>query len=278
MTIALPHGKSLTFSNRPLMMGIVNVTPDSFSDGGKFFDADAALRHATKLADEGADILDIGGESTRPGHTEVSADEEAARVVPVVRQLAMLVVTPISIDTMKASVARAAMASGASIINDVWGFQHDPQIAHVAAETGALCILMHNRRTEDDSIDIIDDVRRFLKVSIDIAVKAGVDPQKIVLDPGVGFGKTHEQSLTCIARLADIRALGFPVLIGASRKRIIGRITGRADPAQRAAGSIGAALAAAARGASILRVHDVAEHLDALRVYGDIDAIERHTP
>ena len=272
MSISLPHERSLDLSGRPLVMGIVNVTPDSFSDGGRFLDVQKAVAHAEQLAADGADILDIGGESTRPGHAPVSADEELRRVLPVVEAVVKRVSLPISIDTMKGSVAEAALGMGASIVNDVWGFQHDSGIAGVAARAGALCVLMHNRRDEDGSLDIIEDVRAFLSRSVEIALTAGVAREKIVLDPGVGFGKTHEQSIACIARLDEIRALGFPVLIGASRKRIIGRITGKADPMRRAAGSVGAALAAAARGASILRVHDVAETVDALRVYLEIAA------
>ncbi len=278
MSIELPHQKSLDLSGGPLVMGIVNVTPDSFSDGGRFFDPEAAIAHAAQLAADGSDILDVGGESTRPGHTPVVAADEIARVVPVIRGIAERLSTPVSIDTMKASVAQVAIEAGASIINDVWGFQRDPDIAAVAAAGGALCVLMHNRAHEDASLDIIDDVKRFLSVSIEIALKAGVTARKIVLDPGVGFGKTHEQSLACIARLSEIRALGFPVLIGASRKRIIGRITGRDIAAHRMAGTIGASLAAVARGAAIVRVHDVAEHVDALRVYRDIEMIGIQRP
>jgi dihydropteroate synthase len=258
-------------------MGIVNVTPDSFSDGGRFLAADRAIAHAEKLAQEAADIIDIGGESTRPGSDVVSREEEAARVLPVVRAMAQRVATPISIDTMKASVAREAVAAGASIINDVWGFQHDSEIASVAAETGALCILMHNREQEDPAVDIIADMLQFLQRSVDIALKAGVAREKIVLDPGVGFGRTAAQSLTCIRRLGDLRALGFPVLVGASRKRVIGRVTGRTDPMQRDAGSIGAALAAVARGAAIIRAHDVAEHVDAIRVFHAVEKPEAFT-
>jgi dihydropteroate synthase len=274
MAIALPHGKSIDLTGRPLVMGIVNVTPDSFSDGGMFLAADQAIAHAEKLAAEGADIIDIGGESTRPGHAEVSAQDEAARVLPAIRALAARIAAPISIDTMKGSVARQAIAAGASIINDVWGFQRDAEIASVAAESGALCILMHNREREDATIDIIADMMAFLDRSVDIALKAGVARDKIVLDPGVGFGRTATQSLTCIQRLGELRALGFPILVGASRKRVIGRVTGRADAMQRGAGSIGAALAAVARGAAIIRAHDVAEHIDAIRVFHAVEKPE----
>ena len=197
MSISLPHERSLDLSGRPLVMGIVNVTPDSFSDGGRFLDVQKAVAHAEQLAADGADILDIGGESTRPGHAPVSADEELRRVLPVVEAVVKRVSLPISIDTMKGSVAEAALGMGASIVNDVWGFQHDSGIAGVAARAGALCVLMHNRRDEDGSLDIIEDVRAFLSRSVEIALTAGVAREKIVLDPGVGFGKTHEQSIAC---------------------------------------------------------------------------------
>jgi dihydropteroate synthase len=271
MAIALPHGKTLDLTARPLVMGVVNVTPDSFSDGGRFFDTDRALAHAERLAAEGADIIDIGGESTRPGHVDVAAGEERTRVLPAIRAIAQRVAAPISIDTTKAAVARDAVAAGASIINDVWGFQRDPDIAAAAAESGALCVLMHNREHEDPAVDIIADMLAFLERSLAIARKAGVQDDKIVLDPGVGFGRTAAQSLTCIRRLGELRALGFPVLVGASRKRVIGRVTGRTDPLQRGAGSLGAALAAVARGAAVIRAHDVAEHVDAIRVFMAVD-------
>jgi len=261
--IRLPHDRSLSWS-RPLVMGVVNVTPDSFSDGGRYFDADFALAHAERLAQEGADILDIGGESSRPGHTPVDEAEEARRALPVVRALAGRLEIPISIDSAKANVAAQAIAAGASILNDVWGFQRDRDMARVAAETGAFVVLMHNREQVDASLDIIEEVLAFLSRSIEIALAAGVEARMIALDPGFGFGKTHQQSLSTVRQLRRIRALGFPVLLGVSRKRAIGWATRRPDPADRLIGSIACALMGVERGADIVRVHDVAAHVEAL--------------
>lgn len=262
-SVPLPHGRSLTFA-RTLVMGIVNVTPDSFSDGGLFLEAQAALAQGLRLAEEGADILDVGGESTRPGHAQVEAQEELRRVLPVVRGLAAQTSCPISIDSMKPAVADAAIEAGASIINDVWGFQRDRDMARVAADSGAFVILMHNRETVDASVDMLAEVIASLSRSVEIALAAGVQPDKIALDPGFGFGKTHEQSLALVRDLERIRELGFPVLLGVSRKRSIGRATGRSDPADRLAGSLACALLGIERGADIIRVHDVAPHVDAI--------------
>lgn len=257
----------LRLGERTLIMGVVNVTPDSFSDGGRWFDPDAAIAHGKRLAAEGADILDVGGESTRPGAAAVTVDEEIARVVPVIRALAASVSAPISIDTMKAPVARAALEAGASVVNDVWGFQFDPDIARVAADAGALCVLMHNRREDDASIDVFGEVCDFLSRSLDIALAAGVARERIVLDPGIGFGKTHAQSFELIRRLPELKArFGLPVLLGASRKRCIGVASGVQTAADRVAGSVAAHLYGAIHGADIVRVHDVAEHRQALGV------------
>ena len=210
--------RPLVLGPRPLVMGIVNVTPDSFSDGGNFRDADRAIAHGLELVAEGADILDIGGESTRPGHAPVSAYEEIARIFPVIRGLASQTDVPISIDTMKAEVARAALEAGASIINDVWGFQHDPALAKVAAEADVPVILMHNRETDDPTIDVMAEVIAFLQRSIEIALAAGVKRERIIVDPGFGFGKTHQQSLITVRDLARLRdETGCPVLLGVSR-------------------------------------------------------------
>ncbi|MDO9440425.1 MAG: dihydropteroate synthase [Beijerinckiaceae bacterium] len=276
--LPLPRGAPLRLDARPLVMGILNVTPDSFSDGGRHDDEARAVAHGLALVDEGADILDIGGESTRPGHRPVDAADEIARVEPVIRALAQRIATPISIDTMKAQVAARAMAAGAAIINDVWGFQRDPDIARVAADTGALAIVMHNRETEDPGVDIVAEVRDFLSRSIDIALAAGVARDRIVVDPGFGFGKTHEQSLRLVTELASIAALGFPVLLGASRKRSIGRVTGRDDPMQRLHGSLALAVVGAMNGADILRAHDVAPHLDAMKMVAALHAQHKARP
>lgn len=258
---------------RTLAMGILNVTPDSFSDGGLFSGVEAAARQAATLVSEGAAILDIGGESTRPGHVPVPAEEEQARVLPVIRALAPSASVPISIDTYKASTAKAALVAGAAIVNDVWGLQRDPEIARVAADHGAPVIVMHNRETIDPSLDILDDMRRFFERSLAIAAAAGIPEGDIVLDPGIGFGKSWEQHLDALRRLPDLRALGFPLLVGVSRKSLLGRLNDReTKPADRLLGSIAAHVLAAQLGADIVRVHDVAAHVEALRV---VDAVIR---
>jgi dihydropteroate synthase len=259
---------TLALGERTLVMGIVNVTPDSFSDGGVHLDPDAAVAAALRMVLEGADLVDIGGESSRPGHVIIPAEEEWERVRPVFQSLAEAAsVPPLSIDTWKAPVARRALATGASIINDVWGFQRDPAIAHAAAETGAAAILMHNRDTVDASIDIVTDILRFLERSLTIARAAGVPDDRIVLDPGIGFGKTIEQSYQAVAALRHVKALGFPVLLGLSRKAFIGRIfEPQAPPAARLPGTIVANGFGALNGADIVRVHDVKEHVQAMRV------------
>ncbi|HXX03293.1 MAG TPA: dihydropteroate synthase [Xanthobacteraceae bacterium] len=247
-------------------MGVLNVTPDSFSDGGRFLDAPAAIAHARTIAAEGADIIDVGAESTRPygGAVSVRPDEERARLAPVLSEVIGLGV-PVSIDTMKAAVAAWALESGAAIVNDVWGLQGDPDMARVASERAAGVIIMHNRQKADPAIDIVSDVTAFFRRSLDIAARAGIARERIVLDPGIGFGKTPEQSITCIARLDAWRGLGLPLLVGASRKRFIDTIT-PSDPMQRLGGSLAAHLLAVEHGAAIVRVHDVAPTVQALAV------------
>jgi dihydropteroate synthase len=254
-------------------MGILNVTPDSFSDGGLFAGEAEALSQAERLVAEGAAILDIGGESTRPGHVPVPAEEEQSRVLPVIRALAPRLSVPISIDTYKASTARLALEAGACIVNDVWGLQREPDIAAVAAAHGAPVVIMHNRETIDPDIDIVADMRAFFERSLDIARRAGIPDGDIVLDPGVGFGKTWSQHLEALRRLPEIRALGFPVLVGVSRKSLLGRLHDReTKPVDRLHGSLAAHALAATLGADIVRVHDVAAHVDAMRV---VDAVMR---
>ncbi|GJD79161.1 dihydropteroate synthase [Methylobacterium gregans] len=258
---------------RTLVMGILNVTPDSFSDGGLFQGEAAARSQAERLVGEGAAILDIGGESTRPGHTPVPAAEEQARVLPVIRALAPGLSVPISIDTYKASTAEVALAAGATIVNDVWGLQREPDIARVAAAHGAPVIVMHNRETIDPAIDIVADMLRFFERSLGIARAAGIPDADIVLDPGIGFGKSWEQHLESLRRLPEIRALGFPLLVGVSRKSLLGRLHDRETrPTDRLHGSLSAHALAATLGADIVRVHDVAAHVDAMRV---VDAVMR---
>jgi dihydropteroate synthase len=251
-------------------MGVVNVTPDSFSDGGAFFQPAAALAEAWGMLDEGAAIVDIGGESTRPGSQPVPVEEELRRVLPVLEGLAG---APTSIDTAKADVARRALELGAELVNDVTALRGDPKMAEVVAEAGAYVCLMHMqgepRTMQDDPRydDVVDDVRRFLEQRLEFAVAAGVPEERICLDPGFGFGKTVEHNLELLRRLDEVCSLGRPVLVGLSRKSSLGRITG--DPNAKTgsvAASVAAAVAAYGRGAWIVRAHDVREHVEALRV------------
>jgi dihydropteroate synthase len=257
---------------RPLVMGILNITPDSFSDGGQFSDPASALAQARRMIAEGADILDIGAESTRPygGRLPVSTEDEHARLAPVLSEVVKLGL-PVSIDTFKAKTAAYALEQGATILNDVWGLQYDPDIARVAAEHGVAVIVMHNREKADPAIDIMADVKTFLARSLDIAAKAGIARNRIVLDPGVGFGKTLDQSTTVIARLGELREFGLPILMGLSRKRFISSIS-PSEPHQRIGGSIAGNLLSVMAGANIVRVHDVAETVQALQVMAAIQA------
>jgi dihydropteroate synthase len=251
---------------RPLVMGVLNVTPDSFSDGGCFLDPQAAIAHARRLAAEGADILDIGAESTRPygGAVSVPLDEERERLAPILPDVVALGV-PVSIDTLKAAVAAWALDQGAAIVNDVWGLQRDADMARVVAAGGAAVIIMHNRDRADPAIDIVVDVTAFFERSLAIAARAGIARERIALDPGIGFGKTAEQSLTCIARLDQWRGFGVPLIVGASRKRFIHSVA-PSEPMERLGGSIAAHLLAVENGASVVRVHDVAPTVQALAV------------
>ena len=262
----------LLAKNRPLVMGILNVTPDSFSDGGQFFDPQAALAHARAMVEDGADILDIGAESTRPygGAKPVSVDDEMARLKPVLPGVVALGL-PVSIDTIKAKVAAWALEAGAGIVNDVWGLQRDVDMARVVAEHAVPVIIMHNRESADARIDIVADVAAFFERSLEIAARTGIAVSHIVLDPGIGFGKTPEQSMTCIARLAEFRRFGCPLLVGASRKRFINTVT-PSEPEERIGGSIASHLIAVENGAAILRTHDVPETVQALRVRAAIKA------
>ena len=251
---------------RPLVMGVLNVTPDSFSDGGRYFEAPAAIEHARRLAADGADIIDIGAESTRPygGMRPVSIEEELGRLEPILPAVATIGI-PVSIDTYKAAVAAWALDAGASIVNDVWGLQRDPDMARVVAEHRAPVVIMHNRETADPAIDIVAEVTNFFSRSLEIAWAAGIGHNQIVLDPGIGFGKTVEQSVTCLARLDTWRGFDLPLLVGASRKRFIHSIT-PSEPTERLGGSIAAHLAAVEHGAAIIRTHDVAPTLQSFAV------------
>ncbi len=260
----------------PLVMGVVNVTPDSFSDGGEFLDPRRAIEHAAELVREGADLLDIGGESTRPGAAAVDADEERRRVLPVLDGLVGIGV-PVSIDTSKAAVADAALDAGATWVNDVTALRADPDLAVLCAERRCEVVLMHMlgdpRTMQEDPryVDVVEDVRAFLAERVEAAVAAGIDEERIWIDPGIGFGKTVEHNLELLRRLGELRELGRPILVGASRKSFIGKITGR-EVGERVGGSIAAHVLAVANGADAVRVHDVAATRDALKT---LAALER---
>jgi dihydropteroate synthase len=254
----------------PAVMGVLNITPDSFSDGGQFVAPERALAQARRMIAEGADIIDIGAESTRPyGAQPVTADEERQRLQPILAEVVSLGV-PVSIDSMKSSVVAWALDAGAAIANDVWGLQCDPDMAALVAARHCPVIIMHNRDRADASIDIMQDIAAFFTRSLDIAGKAGIASGNIVLDPGIGFGKTPEQSMTALARLDELRIFGLPLLVGASRKRFISSVT-PSEPQQRLGGSIAAHLVAARAGARIIRTHDVSETVQALRVTAAIE-------
>ena len=264
--------------DRPRVMGIVNVTPDSFSDGGAHDTTDAAVAHALRLVEEGADVLDIGGESTRPGAAEVEVEEELRRVVPVIERLAAQVAVPISIDTSKPEVMRAAVQAGVGVINDVYGLRREGAL-DAAAALGVPVVLMHmqgeprSMQAAPQYDDVVGEVHRFLAERIFAAEMAGIPKQRIVVDPGFGFGKDTAHNLQLLAQFERFAELGVPVLAGLSRKRSIGELTGRDVPADRVAGSVAAHLIAAQRGAAIVRVHDVAATVDALKVWNAVAAV-----
>ena len=264
--------------DRPRVMGIVNVTPDSFSDGGAHFDAGAAIAHGLRLAEEGADILDVGGESTRPGSQEVTVEEELRRVVPVIEGLARETTLPISIDTSKPEVMRAAVAAGAGMLNDVYGLRREGAL-DAAAELAMPVVLMHmlgeprSMQAAPEYDDVVGEVHRFLAERMFAAEMAGIARKNIVVDPGFGFGKTTVHNLQLLAQLRRFTELGVPVLAGLSRKRSIGELTGRSEPRERVAGSVAAHLVAAQQGAALLRVHDVAATVDALKVWNAVAAV-----
>lgn len=237
-------------------MAVLNVTPDSFSDGGQHADVDAAVARAHEIISEGADIVDVGGESTRPGHAPVSLDEELRRVMPVLERLATSCSVPVSIDTTKAEVARRAVALGASIINDQWGLQGDRGMLEVAAGSGAYVVAMHNQRGHAYG-EIMADISAFLRRSLELADDAGIGRERVIVDPGFGFGKTSEQNLEVLRRLGELKALDRPILIGTSRKSMIGRVLGDGDPAGRVEGTAATVALGIAFGADIVRVHDV---------------------
>jgi dihydropteroate synthase len=262
--------RALTAERHPVIMGVLNVTPDSFSDGGQFLDPQAAIAHARAMIDEGADVIDVGAESSRPydDPVAITAEEERRRlhdVLPAVTRLGR----PVSIDTMKADVADWALRQGAAIVNDVWGLQRDPGMARIVARHGGPVIIMHNRTTADPTIDIFADIDAFFARSLAIADAAGIRRDAIVLDPGIGFGKTPEQSISVVAQLRRFAKFGLPVLVGASRKRFIHWIA-PAPPQRRIGGSIAAHILAVENGAAFIRTHDVAETVHAMRVMAAI--------
>jgi dihydropteroate synthase len=256
---------------RPLIMGILNLTPDSFFDGGRFQTREAAIAQARKMLADGCDIIDVGGESTRPGATPVPEAEELARIESIFAELARELDAPLSIDTYKAAVARSAAQLGAVLVNDVWGLQKDPRMAETVAEAETALVVMHNRAEKDAGIDIISDIRRFFDRSLALAQAAGIPPERIILDPGVGFGKTSRQNLQALARIGELGDYGLPVLIGVSRKSFLGSLLDVGTEGS-LIGTIAANLAAAAAGAAIFRVHDVAEHAAAFKVFDAIRA------
>lgn len=269
-------GFRLAFSEKTYVMGVLNVTPDSFSDGKKFFDTKKAIVRGLEMASEGADIIDVGGESTRPGAPDVSAREEMSRVAPVIWSLRKKIDIPISIDTRKASVAEEALGAGADIVNDVSGLRHDRAMAAVVARTGAALIIMHMKGTPQDMQnspsyrDLINEIIGGLRESINIAKGAGIKEGKTIIDPGIGFGKTLGHNLEIINRLEEFKALGRPICIGISRKSFIGRILNISDTDKRLAGSIAASVIAITGGANIIRAHDVKETCEAARITDSI--------
>ncbi len=275
-------GEPFSWGELPTLMGIVNVTPDSFSDGGNWLDVDRAVEHASSLVEQGAGILDIGGESTRPGAEPVTLEEELRRVLPVVEELASRTDVPISIDTTKAEVARQTLSAGAKIVNDISGLMFDPEMPRVCAEQNAAVICMHIQGTpqtmqnDPHYENVVRDVLKFLDRRMQALESAGIPPERIVLDPGIGFGKTAMHNLELLSNISKLRLLGRPVLIGHSRKRFLKAILGR-PVEERSSGTLGVSIALAAQGADILRVHDVAAVRDALLAWhtithGPIDA------
>lgn len=246
------------------IMGILNVTPDSFSDGGKFNQMDAALKHAEEMIRDGADILDIGGESTRPGYTKISDEEEISRVVPVIEAVKKEFDIPVSVDTYKSGVAEAAAKAGADLINDIWGLKYDERMAKVIAESGLACCLMHNRDKAEYE-NFMEDMKNDLRETVALAKAAGIAEDKIILDPGVGFGKSYENNLEAIAQLKQLKELGYPVLLGTSRKSVVG-LTLDLPAAERVEGTLVTSVFGAQAGCMFVRVHDVKENARAIRM------------
>ena len=250
--------------NNTYIMGILNVTPDSFSDGGRYNELDAALRHAEQLVREGADVIDVGGESTRPGHIQITDEEEIQRVVPVIEELKSRFDVPVSIDTYKSCVAEAALDAGADLVNDIWGLKYDERMASVIAEHGAACCLTHNRNTAEYS-DFLVDFMEDMRECVETASRAGIAEDKILLDPGVGFGKTYEMNLEIISRLEIMHELGYPILLGTSRKSVIG-LTLDLPADQREEGTLVTTVYGVQKGCAFVRVHDVEKNRRAIKM------------
>ncbi|WP_300276100.1 dihydropteroate synthase [Peptacetobacter sp.] len=253
------------YGEKTYIMGILNVTPDSFSDGGNFNSIDKALKHAEEMVEEGADIIDIGGESTRPGHTYVDSDEEIKRVIPIIKVLKDNIKVPISIDTYKSNVAEEALKLGVEMVNDVWGLRKDKNMAKTIARYNAEVCIMHNQNGTNYEKDIMEEIKDFLNESIEIAIDAGIKKEKIVIDPGIGFGKTFEQNLEVLRRLGELKELNYPILLGTSRKSVIGNIL-NIEPKERVEGTIATTVLGIRDGVDIVRVHDVKENLRAAKI------------
>ena len=251
-------------SEKTYVMGILNVTPDSFSDGGSYTSIDKAMEQAEKMIQQGADIIDVGGESTRPGHVQIGDEEEIKRVVPVIREIKKKFDIPVSIDTYKSAVAKAALEAGADLLNDIWGFRYDEKMTELAAEDDVPVCLMHNRDNLDYD-DFMEDVKKDLQISLDIAEKYGVKKENIMLDPGVGFGKTYEQNLMVMNHLEEIVDMGYPVLLGTSRKSVIG-LTLDLPVDEREEGTLATSVLGAIKGCQFVRVHDVEKNVRALKM------------
>jgi dihydropteroate synthase len=256
--------KNFDLNKEILIMGILNVTPDSFSDGGKYNTVDASLKQVEKMISDGADIIDLGGESTRPGHTQISDEEEIERVVPMISAIRQRFDIPISIDTYKSAVGEAALKAGADLINDIWGFKYDPKLAEVTAKFQVPCVLMHNRDNRNYT-NLMADLNCDLQESIDIALKAGVSKDKIILDPGIGFGKDYQHNMEVMHHLESLQSLGYPILLGTSRKGFIG-LTLDLPVTERVEGTVATTVMGIMKGASIIRVHDVLENKRAAKM------------
>ncbi|MBO3445005.1 dihydropteroate synthase [Clostridium sp. CCUG 7971] len=259
------------YGKKTYIMGILNVTPDSFSDGGNFNSVETAIKHAKDMINEGADMIDLGGESTRPGHKYVDEDEELRRIIPIIKELKKEVKVPISVDTYKSKVADGALELGVEMINDIWGLRKDENMANVIAKHDAHVCIMHNQDGTEYDKDIMESIKEFLTESIEIGINAGIDKEKIVLDPGIGFGKTVEQNLEVLKRLDELNELGYPILLGTSRKSVIGNVL-NVEPKERVEGTIATTVLGIRDGVDIVRVHDIKENLRAAKM---ADAIYR---